>query len=169
MKTDLEKGLAVFERLLEGENPTAAVGCLYSIPKEYNNNYYKRVLNLLYEEHNTDKRSILFFLSDCSCKKASDIVAFATDEQTEEYLRKDAIYVMGQCDDVLEYTKQFILWMKGDSRLIARTALQVMIRTKAASDDLIEAYKWMWTKYEKDAEMRTSLQHAPSRLLSNWK
>lgn len=160
-RNDLEKGLKVFERLLEGENPEAAVSCARRMPEQYKNNYYKGMLSLLYGENNTNKKRLLFFLHDCSCRKAADIVAFATDGRMPEEIRKTAVYVTGDCDDTLDYMEQFIAWMKGDSYWIAHTALQAMIRTKSEDAKLRRTYEWMWEKYKDDKVMRSNLEHIP--------
>lgn len=64
------------------------------------------MLTLLYGKNNTDKQQILFFLCDCSCKKAADIVAFATEEQNTEDLQRVAVYVMG-CGTDMRITARY--------------------------------------------------------------
>lgn len=164
---NIEKGLFVFESLLAGKNIKTAVDCSRKMPQQYKNDYYQSMLALLYGKNNTDKQQILFFLCDCSCKKAADIVAFATDEQNTEDLQKVAVYVMGECDDALDFIDQFILWMKGNSCGIAHTALQAMLNTGSASDKLLEAYQWMWDRYENNSAIRANLQHAPIKFDKN--
>ncbi len=160
-KNDIKRGLLVFENLLERQHTDAVVDCARKMPQQYKNDYYNSMLTLLYGKNNTNKQKILYFLCDCSCKKAADIVAFATDEQNAEEFRKTAVYVMGTCDDVLDFMDSFILWMKGSSYWLAHTALQAMLNTRSASDQLLKAYRWMWDRYKNDSTMRANLQHAP--------
>ena len=129
---NIEKGLFVFESLLAGKNIETAVDCARKMPQQYKNDYYQSMLTLLYGKNNTD-------------------------EQNTEDLQRVAVYVMGKCDDALDFIDQFILWMKGSSCWIAHTALQAMLNTGSASDKLLEAYQWMWDRYENNSAIRANL------------
>lgn len=163
LRYDASLGISVFEELLNGVNLAGAVKCARYLPKERKNSYYNNILELLYQENNCDKQTILFFLNDCSVKQAKDIIDFAINEENEENLRKNAVYVMGNCEDVENYVDYFIKFMRGDSYWMAHTALQAMIKRKLNSPVLRETYEWMREKYKSDKCMQANLSHVVKR------
>ena len=44
------------------------------------------------------KSRLLYFLHDCKCRRAGDIIVFAMDNNNKEETRKTAVYVIGTCD-----------------------------------------------------------------------
>lgn len=103
LQSDIIKGLTVFESLLTGKNIIAAVDSAFAIPASHKNTYYQCMLKLLYEENAVDKEQILYFLKDCSCKKAADLAAYAKSQQINSKTRQTTIYVMESCDDMNKF------------------------------------------------------------------
>ncbi len=103
LQSDIIKGLTVFESLLTGKNIIAAVDSAFAIPASHKNTYYQCMLKLLYEENAVDKEQILYFLKDCSCKKAADLAAYAESQQINSKTRQTTIYVMESCDDMNKF------------------------------------------------------------------
>lgn len=155
---DLHKGLQVFEQLLTGSNPEAAICCARRMPEEKKNRYYRPMLQLLYEGKITGKNRLLYFLRDCQCRRARDIIAFAMDPGNEEETRKTAVYVIGTCDDKMDFVKELSELMRGESYWLAHTALQAVFRTKCSKLD--DTYLRMREKYKTDKMMSANLKIA---------
>lgn len=167
LRFDPDNGIRLFERLLSGGNPEAAIACARRLPKEYYDRYYDRMVYLLYhlnapyhvpESRNYSsscKEKLLFFLGDCSCLRAEDLVGFVTDPACNAEERKTAIYTMGKAKDKMNCLEHFIRFMKGDSYRDAHTALQAV--SKTACPQLIETYEWMWNRYKDDNVMHSNL------------
>lgn len=155
---DLHKGLQVFEQLLAGSNPDAAICCARRMPEEEKHRYYQPMLRLLYEGNITGKNRLLYFLRDCECRRAKDIIAFAMDCENDEETRKTAVYVIGACDDKMDYVTELSELMRGESYWLAHTALQAVFRIKCSK--LNDTYLWIWEKYKTDKVMRANLKAA---------
>ena len=74
---DLHRGREVFEQLLSGSNPDAAICCARRLPEGEKCRYYQPMLQLLYGENVTEKNRLLYFLHDCKCRRAGDIIVDA--------------------------------------------------------------------------------------------
>lgn len=155
-KNNSEKAMQVFDQLLEGQNRNAAVMTATYMPNKYKNRYYNRMLEILYGENNIDKESILYFLKECSCKKATDIAGFARTLSDIKTIRTTIDY-MGKCDDVLDCIDQFITWMQFNYHSVVFDALYIMKQTKSKDKRLLETYEWMKTKFQEDQHIYTLL------------
>lgn len=154
-RLDLPRGLQVFEQLLGGTNLQAAVSCARKMPKEYRENYYHGLLPLLYRPQIQDKTRLLYFLGDCTSRRAADLAPFAMDETNSEEDRKTAVYEMGTCIDKMDYRGMFAELMRGESYWMAHTALQAVAGTP--DPELLGTYEWMWERYGTDSVMRANL------------
>ena len=155
---DLHRGREVFEQLLSGSNPDAAICCARRLPEGEKCRYYQPMLQLLYGENITEKNRLLYFLHDCKCRRAGDIIAFAMDNNNKEETRKTAVYVIGTCDDKMNYVRELSELMRGESYWLAHTALQAVFRSKCRKLD--DTYLWMWEKYKTDRMMSANLKIA---------
>ena len=155
---DFHKGREVFEQLLSGSNPDAAICCARRLPEGEKCRYYQPMLQLLYGENITEKNRLLYFLHDCKCRRAGDIIAFAMDNNNKEETRKTAVYVIGTCDDKMNYVRELSELMRGESYWLAHTALQAVFRSKCRGLD--DTYLWMWEKYKTDRMMSANLKIA---------
>ena len=120
--------------------------------------FYGKMLGLLYRPDIKDKARILFFLGDCSNRKAADLKGFAENMDNSSEDRRTAVYVMGKCPDKLDFAEFFAKLMQGEDYWLAHAALQAMSRTPCA--ELTDTYEWMWKRYEGDRMMRSNLQIA---------
>ena len=160
---DLNQGIRLFELLLNGANQEAAIICARRLPKEYYDRYYEKMVYLLYHldtpfrkiGHASCKQKLLYFLSNCICLSAGDILGFAADLNRNEEERRTAVYVMGKAKDKMRYLECFIHFMKGDSYWHAHAALQAVSKTECP--ELMEPYRWMWDRYKEDRVMRSNL------------
>lgn len=152
------KGLKVFEETIVGNHPQGAVACARRMPDQYKDRFYGKMLGLLYRPDIKDKARILFFLGDCSNRKAADLKGFAENMENSSEDRRTAVYVMGKCPDKLDFAEFFAKLMQGEDYWLAHAALQAMSRTPCA--ELIDTYEWMWKRYEEDRMMRSNLQIA---------
>lgn len=91
-------------------------------------------------------------------QKASDIIEFVINLEGDINLKSIAIYVLGSCNDAMNYESCFIEWMRGDDYRIAHTALQAVISMKHRSYALMETFRWMEDKYKTDSVMRSNLK-----------
>lgn len=158
LKSDSASGVKLFENFLSGSNIAAAVECVRQLPQKEKDRFYQPMLEILYTEDKVDKERILYYLHDCNCRKAADILQFAMNKKNPEEERKAAIYVMGQCADVSEYIDDFILLMREDSYWIVHTALQSAKRAGLQSPELTNHYQWMKEKYRDDEMMMNNLK-----------
>ena len=152
------KGLKVFEETIVGNHPQGAVACARRMPDQYKDRFYGKMLGLLYRPDIKDKARILFFLGDCSNRKAADLKGFAENMENSSEDRRTAVYVMGKCPDKLDFAEFFAKLMQGEDYWLAHAALQAMSRTPCA--ELTDTYEWMWKRYEGDRMMRSNLQIA---------
>lgn len=155
---DPARGFQVFEELLDGRNPAGAVDCARRMPDENKDRYYSQMAGLLGRPEVREKSRLLFFLNDCSCRRAKDLADFAADPKNDEESRKTAVYVMGCCPDRMDFLPLFKALMRGDSYWLAHTALQAVAKTPCM--ELLETYEWMWDKYKRDKVMRSNLMIA---------
>ncbi len=162
LKFQTDLGMKLFDKFINGANVSAAVSVIRRIPKELQRKYYERAIKILYEEHDCDKRTLLYFIGEQGCRKASDIIEFAKNPVGDSSLQSTAIYVLGICADAMDYEKYFIAWMKGEDYWIAHTALQASISTNYRSYALMEAYRWMAERYKTDSVMRSNLKQVLS-------
>lgn len=151
-------GMTIFDELITGKNIPAAVSCIRCIPKEKQNQYYQRTIEILYTESDFVTDTLLFFIADLDLKKANDLIGYATNPTTDYNLLRTAIYVIGKCKDAMDYEEQFIKWMRGEDYWIAHQALQSAISTNHRSLALMETYRWMAEKYKNDSTMRSNLR-----------
>jgi len=160
LELDFPRGQAVFEDLLAGKNPAAAVRCARSIPDSQKDKYYKRMVELLYEENECDKSLIIFYLEYCGCRSAGDLINFAVDGRQSEDDRHAAVWVIHQCGDKLSCLPQLIQLMRGDSYRVALEALLAVSMVEVKSKELFDTYVWMAEKYKEDRTMMSNLKVA---------
>lgn len=103
LKFSSEHGIILFEKFLAGEDEKAAVEHARMLPKEKKDKFYQPMPRLLFQENNVDKQSLLYFLKECSCSCAGDVVPYAMNADNPEEVRKTAVYVMGKCPDAEEF------------------------------------------------------------------
>ena len=152
------KGLEVFEETLAGNHPQGAVSCARRMPDQYKDRFYEKMVRLLYRPDIRDKSRILFFLGDCSCRKASDLADFAEHSENSIQDRRTAVCVMGGCPDKLDFIELFAGLMRGEDYWLAHAALQAMSRTPCP--ELTDTYKWMGERYKGDSTMESNLKIA---------
>ena len=157
LRVSNEKGMLLLDKFLAGENKAAASERIRLVPDNKKDKYYHQMLTLLYEEKEADKESILFFLSDCNCRCAADIVKFVMDDTNPENLRRTAIWLMGKCKDVNEYIDEFITLMKNDSYWLVHSALQAAIDAGFKCQKIMECYEWLAEKYKDNSMIRNNL------------
>lgn len=158
LKFKADLGMNLFDKFIEGENISAAISNIRRIPKEIQQKYYKKAIEILYEDNDCDKKTLLFYISDQECRRALDIIEFAKTTAADNELQSIAIYVLGKCVDAMDYEECFIAWMKGENYRIAHTALQAAISTNHRSFALMETFRWMEEKYKTDSVMRSNLK-----------
>jgi len=156
---DEKRAIKLFDDLLQ-RNPKAAVLTCRRLPEDKRDHYYLTILNFLHcpEFSYNEYSKIIFFLNDCHCKRAKDVVSFASDKNNSEDFRKLVIWLMGKCEDAKDYLDDFICWMKEDALWIAHAALQAV--ANIPSKKLIPIYEWMWEKYQDDPMMTNNLRIA---------
>lgn len=154
---ETETGMKIFDKMINGENISAAVRCIRNIPKEKYDDYYKKALKILQMKEHVSE-TILYYFSNCISKKASDFIEFAREVSENDKLKRTAIWLIGTCNDASDYEEDFISWMKSDDFYIAHQSLQSSIGFEIRSDRLMDTYQWMAEKYKNNSIMRSNLK-----------
>lgn len=114
LKFNVDKGLEVFEHFFDGdsEQMKIAVEACLSIPNEYRQSYYDKMLHFIYGDYgNFDddlKRKALLFIRDVKTLSAGDLFAFLKNKENSESIRKTCAYTIGAAKDKSEFIDTFI-------------------------------------------------------------
>lgn len=157
LKYHSDLAMKLFDACIYGENISAAIAVMRRIPSEQQQIYYKRAIEILYESTDCVTNTLLFFIGDQECRKASDVIEFTKNTSIDNELKATAIYVIGKCPDAINFESHFIEWMKGDNYRVAHTALQAAIDFSYHSFALMETFRWMEERYKNDRVMRSNL------------
>lgn len=155
---DPAAGLALFDQLIQGANPAAAIRCARQMPESHKDAYYHQMVSLLYLPETEGRQRILFFLTDCSSLNGEDLVPLALDDSVDEELRTTAIWVISKTPDKQRFLAHYIEWLRGDSYRIAHSALQGI--SDVADQRLLDTYGDLLAKYPHDQVMRANLKSA---------
>lgn len=161
LKYDENKGIKMFEELINGENFLAAMTGIMSLPKDikkryYKEKYYKLALKSLYNEDDIYKIAVMEFLEECSCLSSKDLIDFAMDESKEQKLRQKAIQSIGKAKDKMDCIEEIKKLMRSSEYWIADSALKIVY--KESDERLIDTFKWMWDRHYKNTPIRYNLR-----------
>ncbi|MBQ8165842.1 MAG: hypothetical protein IJZ96_02260, partial [Lachnospiraceae bacterium] len=157
LKYHSDLAMKLFDTYIYGQNVSAAIAVMLRIPKELQQMYYKRAIEILYESTDCITNTLLFFIGDQECRKASDIIDFTKNTSIDNEIKATAIYVIGKCPDAIDFERHFIEWMKDDNYRVAHTALQASINLNHYSYALMETFRWMEERYKNDRVMQSNL------------
>jgi len=157
LKYHTDLAMKLFDTYIYGQNVSAAIAVMLRIPKGLQQMYYKRAIEILYESTDCVTNTLLFFIGDQKCRKASDIIEFTKNTSIDNELKATTIYVIGKCPDAIDYESHFIKWMKDDNYRVAHTALQASINLNHHSYALMETFRWMEERYKNDRVMQSNL------------
>ncbi len=152
---DGDYGMKAFDYAVEN-NSYIATECAFDIPEKKYNEYYKKMLKILYSDTNIKAATLVSFLGECDCRKAKDIHEYAQNIN-DKYQLKLTIYTMGKCPDCTDFIDLFIKWMKDDDVDIAHTALQA-INSKVHTK-LQATYEWLLIKYANNSMMLNNINN----------
>lgn len=170
--SDEETGLAMFDEQFYSDHPERAIQICRSIPDEIKGRYYYRALEILYSPTMSKRlipaiigdgekpcaRSLLFFLGDCACRSAKDLIPFALDEQNPGDARGTTAYEICKCPDVAQYQTDIAELMHSNVYSVAFNAMQGAIRTKLREPVVMDAFRWMKEHYKDDRTIQSNLE-----------
>lgn len=150
LNLDIRKGLTFFERFFHegsGRIETAVSACR-SIPDEYREPYYDRMLDIIYGDFNDElKRKALFFIESIKKFSAGDLFAFFENKKNSEEIRKTCMYVVGAAKDKKEFVEAFVSILHTmDSEKIMLETLVTLRNVK--SEKIAQAYQALIPKYQ---------------------
>lgn len=114
LKFDVDKGLEFFEYFFDGdsEQMKIAIEACLSIPNEYRQSYYDKMLHFIYGDYgNFDddlKRTALLFIRDTKTLSAGDLFAFLKNKENSESIRKTCMYTIGAARDKKKFVDTFV-------------------------------------------------------------
>lgn len=152
---DESYGMKAFDYAIKN-NSYIASDCVLAIPEKMYNEYYQKMLKILYNDTDIKARTVVCFLGECDCKKAKDFETYAQKENDKDTL-KLIISTMGKCPDFSDYIDMFIKWMKDDDVDIAHSALQAINRK--VHTKLQATYEWLSIKYADNSMMRNNINN----------
>ncbi len=172
-KFDVGEALKMFDAYFYGEHPEIAVQVCRWMPEKEKERYYLRAVELLntpefagrliwngaFQKEEPCAERMLFFLDDCRCKRAADIVNYALAAETPKECRRTAIFVMSHCADIADFKAEMAAWMRDEDYWIAHAALQGSIDAKLKGKVIRETYRWMRKRYKDDSTMQANLAH----------
>ncbi len=149
LKYSEANGIKKFENYLYSAQFKLALSIIRLIPSERRNDYYDFVVqHINNKEKAVDRNSLLYYFSDCSMRKAADIVDFVLDETNPPELLTTGIYVMSNCPDGAEFLDVYTHYMRSEEYWVAHTALQASIRLGQYTPEVKAAYRFMLEKYK---------------------
>jgi len=149
-KFDLQKGMKIFEDLMEGdrEKVEIALELWTQVPKVYRDKYYDKMLDVIYGDFSDElKRHALFFIQETERFSASDLIDFLKNKENSESIRKSCIYVINSAADEEKFVDIFIeiLHNMENEDLSMETVLTL---SNIKDKRIAEAYKELIPKYE---------------------
>ena len=90
----------------DSEQIKIAVEACLSIPKVYRQSYYDKMLHFIYGDYGNFedrlKETALIFIGSTKCLSAGDLFEFVKNKEHSEHIRRVAMYVIGEAEDVAE-------------------------------------------------------------------
>lgn len=173
LDSDKETGLAMFDERFYGEHPEKVILiCRRSISDEIKDRYYQRALEILYTPEISARlipaiggcgeepcaERLLFFLDDCQCKKAKDLLPYAKSDLNPDECRGTAAYVICKCPDAAQYQTEIAELMHSNVYRVAFNAMQGAIRAELREPVIMDAFRWMKEYYKDDKYIPSNLE-----------
>lgn len=165
-------GLAMFDERFYGEHPEKVILMCSSIPDEFKDCYYQRALEILYTPEISARpipaivgcgeepcaERLLFFLDDCRCKNAKDLLPYAKSDLNPDKCRGTAAYVICKCPDAAQYQTEIAELMYSNVYRVAFNAMQGAIRAELREPVIMDAFRWMKEYYKDDKYIPSNLE-----------
>ena len=172
LHSDKATGLAMFDERFYGDHPEKVILMCRSIPDESKDKYYQRALEILYSPEISERpipaiagrgeepcaRRLLFFLGECSCRSAKDLISYAKSGQNPDECRGTAAYVICECPDVSQYQEEVAELMHSSVYPVAFNAMQGADRAKLREPVIMDAFRWMKEHYRDDQTIQNNLE-----------
>ena len=170
--SDEETGLAMLDERLFSEHPETVIAICGTGSTKTNPKYYNRGLEILYSPEISTRpiraicgrgeepcaRSLLYFLGDCACRTAKDLIPYALDEQNPGDCRGTAAYEICNCPDVALYQTEIAKLIRSDVDSVAFNAMQGAIRANLREPVIMDALRWMKEHYKDDSTIQSNLE-----------
>jgi hypothetical protein len=170
--SDEETGLAMFDEQFYSDQPEKVIQICRAIPDEIKDRYYYRALGIIYSPTLSTRlipavighgekpcaESLLFFLGDCACRRAKDLIPYALDEQNPGDCRGTAAYEICNCPDVALYQTEIAMLIRSDVYKVAFNAMQGATRANLTEPVIMDAFRWMKEHYKDDSTIQSNLE-----------
>ncbi|MBR6983076.1 MAG: SMI1/KNR4 family protein [Ruminococcus sp.] len=172
LQSDQKIGLEMFNGRFFSDHPEQVILMCRSIPDEIKGLYYKRALEILYDNELSARRipaivgndevpcvrNLLYFLGECSCRSAKDIIPYAESGNNPDECRGTATYEICNCPDVSQYQEAVARLMHSSVYNVAFNAMQGALRANLKDPVIINAYRWMKEYYKDDKTIQSNLE-----------
>ena len=101
---------------------------------------------------------LLFFLDDCQCKIAKDLLPYAKLNLNPDKCRGTAAYVICKCPDVAQYQTDIAELIRSDVYSVAFNAMQGANSAKLREPVVMDAFRWMKEHYKDDNTIQSNLE-----------
>lgn len=173
MISDEDTGLAMFDERVYGEHPEEVIPIFGIGSTKSNPKYYKRGLEILYNPEISTRlirainrrgeepcaKELLFFLGQCSCKSAKDLIPYAKSDLNPDDCRGTATYVICKCPDVAQYQTDIAELIRSDVYSVAFEAMQGANRANLRNPVILDALCWMKEHYKDDRTIQSNLEN----------
>ena len=171
MRSDTETGLAMFDERFYGDHPEKVILMCRSIPDESKDRYYQRALEILYAPEISERpiramigrgeepcaERLLFFLRECPCRSAKDLIPYGKSGQNPDKCRGTAAYVICNCPDVAQYQEEVAELMHSSVYPVAFNAMKGAMHASLREPVIMEAFRWMKEHYRDDQTIQNNL------------
>ena len=103
-------------------------------------------------------RNLLYFLGECSCRSAKDIIPYAESGHNPDECRGTATYEICDCPDVSRYQEAVARLMRSSVYNVAFNAMQGALRANLKDPVIINAYRWMKEYYKDNKTIQSNLE-----------
>lgn len=170
--SDEESGLAMFDERFFSDHPEAVISISGIGASKTEPKYYERGLEILYtseisarpipaingRDYKPCAQSLLFFLDDCQCRSAKDLIPYAKSELNPDDCRGTAAYVICKCPDVAQYQTEVAELMHSNVYRVAFNAMQGAMHASLREPIIMDAFRWMKEYYKDDRMIQSNLE-----------
>ncbi len=116
--------------------------------------YYDKLLRFIYGDYGNFedrlKETALIFIGSTKCLSAGDLFEFVKNKEHSEHIRRVAMYVIGEAEDVEDFIDVLIDILNNiDSEIVLLETLFTLRGIK--SEKIVQAYQTLIPKYQNSA------------------
>lgn len=170
--SDEDTGLAMLDERLFSDHPESVIHLCGIRSSKVKEKYYRRGLEILYDPEKSIRpiraitgrgevpcaEILLYFLGECSCRSAKDIIPYAESSRNPDECRGTAAYVICNCPDVSKYQEAVARLMHSSVYKVAFNAMQGAMRASLKDPVIMNAFRWMKVYYKDDKTIQSNLE-----------